>query len=85
MSSTQAPQQRLCDVPVHSPNEAFNLLIRFLNLAQSRGAYKLDESAKIFECMKAFEQPSEIQPSEIQPAKQEQGQEQEQEQGQKHD
>ena len=64
MSSTgtqQAAQQRLCDVPVHSPNEAFNLLIRFLNLAQSRGAYKLDESAKIFECMKAFEQPSEIQ------------------------
>ena len=61
-SSTQEPQSenvtpnrvRLVDVEVGNANEAFNLMIQFLSLAQSRGAFKIDESAKIYDCLKMF-------------------------------
>jgi len=54
----QAPQQqqtRLVDVQVTNQNEALNLLVSFLNLAQKRGCYNIDESAKIWECIKYFQ------------------------------
>ena len=54
------PQQgpRLVDVEITSENAAVNLLVSFLGLAQRRGAFGLDEAAKIFECVKVFQKPA---------------------------
>lgn len=46
---------KLVDVPVTDENTALNLLVNFLNLAQKRGAFALDESAKIWESIKMFQ------------------------------
>ena len=48
-------QTRLVDVPVANQNEALQLIVTFLNLAQKRGAFTLDESAKLWECVKHFQ------------------------------
>lgn len=54
----QAKQDiRLVDIDVTNDNVALNLMVSFLNLAQRRGAYSLDESSKIWECIKRFIQP----------------------------
>lgn len=47
---------RLVDVPINNQNDALQLIATFLNLAQKRGAFSLDESAKIWECIKLFQQ-----------------------------
>ena len=52
----QTKEVKLVDVPIDSPNTALNVLVSFLNLAQKRGAFGMDESAKIWECVKAFQQ-----------------------------
>ena len=49
-------QTRLVDIVVTNQNEALQLIATFLNLAQKRGAFSLDESAKIWECIKLFQQ-----------------------------
>jgi hypothetical protein len=58
-STTELPGQssktRLVDVPVTNQNEALQLIVTFLNLAQKRGAFTLDESAKLWECVKKFQ------------------------------
>ena len=61
-STTEVPttdglkkQTRLVDIPVANQNEALQLIVTFLNLAQKRGAFTLDESAKIWECVKFFQ------------------------------
>lgn len=61
-STTQIPsengekkQMRLVDVPITNQNEALQLIVTFLNLAQKRGAFTLDESAKLWECVKKFQ------------------------------
>jgi hypothetical protein len=46
---------KIVDVEVTNENVALNLLVSFLNLAQKRGTFSLDESAKIWECIKAFQ------------------------------
>ena len=48
-------QVRLVDVAIKNQNEALQLIVTFLNLAQKRGAFNLDESAKIWECIKHFQ------------------------------
>jgi hypothetical protein len=48
----------MVNVAVNTENDALNLMVQFLNLAQRRGCFKLDESAKIYECIKAFQKPS---------------------------
>ena len=52
---TEQKQTKLVDVAVTSPSEALQLIATFLNLAQKRGAFSLDESAKIWECIKFFQ------------------------------
>jgi hypothetical protein len=47
---------KLIDVPVDSPNTALNIIVSFLNLAQKRGVFGIDESSKIWECIKMFQQ-----------------------------
>lgn len=49
------PKTRLVDVPITNQNEALQLIVTFLNLAQKRGAFTLDESAKLWECVKHFQ------------------------------
>jgi hypothetical protein len=46
---------KLVDVAVSDENVALNLMVSFLSLAQKRGAFGLDESAKIWECVKKFQ------------------------------
>ena len=49
-----ATQPRLVDIEITDQNVALNLMVSFLNTAQSRGVYTLEESAKIWECVKLF-------------------------------
>jgi hypothetical protein len=46
---------RLVDVPVTDEIVALNLIVSFLNTAQRRGVFSIDESAKIWECVKKFQ------------------------------
>ena len=55
LKQEEPKQTKLVDVPVTNPNEALQLIATFLNLAQKRGAFSLDESAKIWECIKLFQ------------------------------
>ncbi len=47
----------LTDVEVKDENVALNLFVSFLNLAQRRGAFNMEESAKIWECIQRFQKP----------------------------
>jgi hypothetical protein len=49
------PEVKLVDVVVTDENVALNVLVSFLNLAQRRGAFSIDESSKIWECVKIFQ------------------------------
>ena len=48
------PQVNLSEIKVDSENTALNLLVSFAALAQRRGAFNLEEAAKIFECVNVF-------------------------------
>ena len=48
---------KLVDAPVTDENVALNLMVSFLSLAQKRGSFGLDESAKIWECVRKFQKP----------------------------
>jgi len=54
-SKDEQKQTKLVDVVVTNPNDALQLIATFLNLAQKRGAFSIDESAKIWECIKVFQ------------------------------
>jgi hypothetical protein len=47
-------QIRLVNVKVTDENIALNLMVSFLSLANKRGAFSIDESAKIWECVEKF-------------------------------
>lgn len=49
-------QVRLVDIPVNTQQDALQLIVTFLHLAQKRGSFTLDESAKLWECVKMFQQ-----------------------------
>jgi hypothetical protein len=56
--SKPLPQQsevKLVDVPIKDENAALNVMVSFLGLAQKRGAFGIDESSKIWECIKIFQ------------------------------
>lgn len=46
---------KLVDIEVKDENMALNVMVNFLGLAQKRGAFSFDESAKIWECIKMFQ------------------------------
>lgn len=48
----------LMTVPVTDENVALNVMVSFLNIAQKRGAFSIDESAKLWECIKFFVGPA---------------------------
>ena len=49
------PAIRLVDTKITDKNAAFNVILGFIGLAQKRGTFSLDESSKLFECIKMFE------------------------------
>jgi hypothetical protein len=53
-SVAPSPPPKLTEVEVTNENVALNLLVSFVSLAQKRGAFSFDESAKIWECIKKF-------------------------------
>jgi hypothetical protein len=48
---------KLVDVQVTDENTALNVMVSFLSLAHKRGAFGIDESAKIWECIRMFQKP----------------------------
>ena len=55
-SQQQAQQQqvKLTELKVNSENDALNYMVGFLELAQRRGVFTLEEAAKINECVAKF-------------------------------
>ena len=58
MESNQQKEVRLVEVEVTDENIALNLMVSFVSLAHKRGAFGIDESAKIWECIKKFQKPA---------------------------
>ena len=54
----QKTELRLVDVPIKDENAALNVMVSFLGVAQKRGAFSIDEAAKIWECIKIFQKPA---------------------------
>ncbi len=50
----QGQQVNLLELPVTNENEALNVMVNFLHLAQRRGCFAIAESAKVYECVKIF-------------------------------
>ncbi len=54
-SSVPQKETKLVDVQITDENTALNVIVSFLSLAHKRGVFSLDESAKIWECIKMFQ------------------------------
>jgi hypothetical protein len=55
--SQQQQQVKLTELKVNSENDALNYMVGFLELAQRRGVFTLEEAAKINECVAKFRRP----------------------------
>ena len=51
-------QVNLLNVNITDENTALNVMVGFLGLAQKRGAFAINEAAKIFECVQKFQRPN---------------------------
>jgi hypothetical protein len=60
---TKPSGPRLVDLPVTNQNEALNVMIGFMTTAQKRGAFTIQESAKLWECIKVFTNPQAAPPT----------------------
>ena len=54
---SQQQQVKLTELKVNSENDALNYMVGFLELAQRRGVFTLEEAAKINECVAKFRRP----------------------------
>jgi hypothetical protein len=54
-SDAKEKEVKLVDVNISDENTALNVIVSFLNLAQRRGIFSMDESSKIWECIKMFQ------------------------------
>ena len=52
-SSSSEP--KITDVAITDQNVALNVMVGFLTLAHKRGSFSIEESAKIWECVKRFQ------------------------------
>jgi hypothetical protein len=48
---------KLVNIAIVDENTALNVMVSFLTLAHKRGSFSIDESAKIWECIKIFQKP----------------------------
>ena len=53
-SSSSSSQIDLLNIEIKDENIALNVLVGFLGLAQRRGVFALNESAKIYEAIQKF-------------------------------
>jgi len=56
-ASSQSPDYKstqLSGIEITNEAVALNVMVSFLNVAQKRGAFSIDESAKIWECIQKF-------------------------------
>ncbi len=49
---------KLVDVPITNENVSLNVMVGFLNIAQKRGVFNVQESSKIWECIRMFQKPT---------------------------
>ena len=54
-NQTVKKEIRIVDIPIVDENSALNVIVTFLVLAQSKGIFSLEESSKIWECIKIFQ------------------------------
>lgn len=45
----------LTSIEINDANMALNVIVSFVNLANKRGAFNVQESAKIWECIQQFQ------------------------------
>ena len=63
---SETPQQQqqipLTSIEITDDNVALNVMVTFLSIAQKRGAFSIDESEKLWECIKRFlqQQPQQV-------------------------
>jgi hypothetical protein len=50
----QKLQTAIKDISIDNENVALNVLVGMINIAQKRGAFNLEESAKAWECIQMF-------------------------------
>lgn len=60
-STTQ--EMPIVDIPVNSHNTALNILVALTGVAQKRGAFNIQESAKLWECIQIFNTPAAAPPA----------------------
>ena len=53
--SVEKKEIKLVDVSITDENIALNLMVSFLSLGQKRGAFTIEESAKIWDCIQKFQ------------------------------
>ena len=56
-TSSQTPDYKpsqLANIEITNEVVALNVMVSFLNVAQKRGSFSFDESAKIWECIQKF-------------------------------
>ena len=54
VANNERNQINLLDIKIDNENTALNVLVGFINIAQKRGVYAINESAKIHECIQFF-------------------------------
>lgn len=54
-SQSSQKEIKMVDIVITNENVALNVMVNFLGLANKRGVFSLDESAKIWECIKIFQ------------------------------
>ena len=55
---TTTREVSVVDVEVTNENVALNVMVALLNMAQRRGVYTMQESAKAWECVQKFMRPA---------------------------
>lgn len=55
-TQTKPPEVSLVNTQVTDDNAALNILVGFIGVAQKRGAFNIQESAKLWECIQRFSQ-----------------------------
>ena len=53
-TSTTPMQPSIMTVDIKDENVALNIMVSFLNIAQKRGAFNMEESARIWQCVQKF-------------------------------
>jgi len=66
-SSSQQPRVSIYEIPVDSDGTAVMMLVQFLDMATKRGAFGLDETGKISECIQFLRRGSKQSTTEAKP------------------